>query len=327
MKYLFLTLALLTLTTFDTQAEVKLNIRLGVLKFGTVNWALAVLKQQKLLDTGSIQLKPQTIANPQAGKVALLSGAVDMIVADWIWVSNQRAAGRDLSFVPYSNTAGALIVAKNSDIHSIKDLAGKRLGIAGGGLDKNWLLLQGLARKTYNIDLDKTTEKVFAAPPLLNQQLLQGRLDALITYWHYAARLEAQDFKRLLDGQTILNKLGVQHPPPTLGYVFSESWAADKKHQLNQLFTATAQAKEAICNSEQSWQTVIPLTRTQQPAVLQSLRNRYCEGRIKHWGLPEKQAAEQTYQLLHQAGNTALTQSSEHLQPGTFWPYEIPAPQ
>ena len=324
MNPLFSTLALLVMFTLNVQAEVKLNIRLGVLEFGTVNWELTVLNKLKLLDTSAIQLEPHNLATPQAGKVALLSNSVDMIVADWIWVSNQRAAGRDLTFVPYSNTAGALIVPNNSSIRSIKDLAGKRLGIAGGGLDKNWLLLQGLAKQTYDIDLDQTAKKVFAAPPLLNQQLLQGRLDALINYWHYAARLEAQGYKRLLDGQTILKQLGIQRPIPTLGYVFSESWAADKKHLLTRLFSATGQAKQAICNSEASWQSVIPLTRSQQPAVLKNLRNRYCQGLIKHWGKAEKLAAEQTYQLLHQLGNSPLTQSSEHLQAGTFWPYEIP---
>lgn len=320
---LFLTLVLLTLPTLNAQAEVKLDVRIGVLELGTVNWELAVLNKLKLLETRTLQLKPRSIANSQAGKVALLSGTVDMIVADWIWVSNQRAAGRDLTFVPYSNAAGALIIPNNSTIRSIKDLAGKRLGIAGGGLDKNWLLLQGLAKQTYKIDLDKTTEKVFAAPPLLNQQLLQGRLEALINYWHYAARLEAQGYKRLLDGQTILKQLGVQRPIPTLGYVFSESWAADKTHLLTRLFNATRQAKQAICQSESSWQTVIPLTRSNQPAVLKKLREYYCQGVVTSWGKAEKQAVEQTYQLLHKLGNSLLTQSSEHLQAGTFWPYEI----
>lgn len=91
MKYLLSTLALLIIFTFieqeskNAKADVKLDIRLGVLEFGTVNWELAVLKQQNLLNATPIQLKLQTIANPQAGKVALLSGSVDMVVADWVW--------------------------------------------------------------------------------------------------------------------------------------------------------------------------------------------------------------------------------------------------
>ena len=123
----------------------KTTIRVGALAFGTVNWELTALHNEGLDQSPDFVLDITKLANPQAAKIALQSGAVDLIVSDWIWVSRQRAAGFDLTFYPYSNTAGALVVPADSPIQNITDLKSVKLGIAGGELDKNGLLLQALA--------------------------------------------------------------------------------------------------------------------------------------------------------------------------------------
>ncbi len=296
----------------------KTILRLGVLAFGSVHWVLTSLKNSDLLKTESFQLHIQTLANPQAGKIALQAGAVDMIVADWVWVSKQRAAGFDFSFYPYSNTSGALLVPADSPIHSITDLKQVRLGIAGGELDKNWLLLQALGRQC-NIDLDKQVQKVYAAPPLLNQQLLQNRVDAILTYWHYAARLQAQGYRQILDGQEIQHALGIQTQTPMLGYVFHRAWAKKHRKIIRRFFQAINAAGNELCRSDQAWQAIYPLLQTAQDEIRQRLRQGYCRGRIMHWENAQRQAAEQIYQLLRQFSRQRLTGKAENISPGTFW--------
>jgi len=85
-------------------ASEKTTIRLGVLAYGTVNWELTAMQQAQVMETEHYRLQVMKMANPQAGKIALQSGAVDMIVADWIWVSYQRSQGKAYTFYPYSNT-------------------------------------------------------------------------------------------------------------------------------------------------------------------------------------------------------------------------------
>lgn len=318
MKILFHILLLTFIVSQNLIAAEKPTIRLGVLPFGTVNWELTVLTKQGLIETDEYRIEIQAVANPQAGKIALLANSVDMIVSDWIWVSRQRTNDFDLTFYPYSNTAGALIVNKQSGITSIQDLKGKRLGIAGGELDKNWLLLQALAKK-HNLDLDQSVKKVFAAPPLLNQELLQDRLDAIITYWHYAARLESQGFQQIIDGKKILQELGISVSVPPLGYVFKQNWANQHQNAINSFFKSTQIAKDSICNSDSTWQLIIPLTKTSSTTTQQLLRKRYCDGRVSQWGIQQQEAAQQIYLLLKKLSNNKLTGVSEALQPGTFW--------
>ena len=318
MKFNAFFICLCLFASCSAYAAEKPIIRIGVQAAGTVDWELAALQDNPSAD---FQLEIQHVANAEAGKVALQSGAVDMIVSDWIWVSRMRATGSDFAFYPYSNTSGALVVAKDSPIHSLKDLKGKRLGIAGGELDKNWLLLQALAGQE-QLDLNASVEKVFGAPPLINEQIKQNRVDAALNYWHFAAKLEAQGYRQIIDGKGILRGLGIQEDVPSLGYVFKQSWADGHKQAVNSFFNTGKQAKNQLCTSDAAWQKVIPLTQADDSATQAKLRQRYCEGGIEHWGESEQLAAGRIYTMLRKLSNNQLTGQSENLQPGTFWAIE-----
>jgi NitT/TauT family transport system substrate-binding protein len=295
------------------------KIKIGMLAFGTLNWELAVIQEEKLDKAQGITIETTPLASAEAGKIALQGGSVDVIVSDWIWVANQRGQGMDVTFLPYSTSHGALIVPAGSSIQGIADLKGKRLGIAGGGLDKNWLLLRALAQKQHGLDLDKSADKVFGAPPLLNQQLQQGKLDAVLNYWNFAAKLEAQNYRRLIDGRGILRGLGVDADVPSLGYVFGEDWANAHENALSGFLKAADAAKKSICESDAVWRKVVPLTQETDERIQNALRQHYCDGRIKSWGETEKKAAAEIFALLHQSGEGRLTGKSGTLPEGVFW--------
>jgi NitT/TauT family transport system substrate-binding protein len=315
MKYCVLLLGFY-LIAVNSFASDKTTIRIGVQATGTLAWELSVLQDQS--KDLAFQIETHPVTTSEAGKIALQSGAVDIIVSDWIWVSRMRSDGTDFTFYPYSTTSGALMVPENSPIHAIKDLKGKRLGIAGGELDKNWLLLRALAQKE-QLDLNVSVEKTFGAPPLINEQLKQNRVDAALNYWHFGIKLEAQGYRQLIDGKGILKGLGIQENVPALGFVFKQSWAESHKTALNGFLQASKKAKQLLCSSESEWKKVIPLTQADDAVTQTKLRQRYCEGDVTQWDVPEQQAAERIYTMLRKVSNNQLTGKSEHLQSGTFW--------
>ena len=69
------------------------KLRVGVLKFGTVNWELNVIQHHGYARQEGVELEIVKLASKNATAVALQSGSVDMIVTDWVWVSRQRAEG------------------------------------------------------------------------------------------------------------------------------------------------------------------------------------------------------------------------------------------
>ena len=311
-------LSVAALLTNIGYAGEKPTIRLGAMAAGTLNWEVAAIRNQGLLDKAEFTLENVAVANQQAGKVALQSGAVDIIVSDWIWTSSMRSAGTNLSFYPFSDTSGALMVPADSPIKSLADLKGKKLGVAGGELDKNWLLLQALGQQQ-QLDLNAGVEKVYGAPPLLSQQLLDKRVDALLTFWQFAAHLEAQGYRVLLTGEDIIRQLGISETVPSIGYVFKQDWADQHKTAVKQFLSLSRQARDALCSSDAEWQKIVPLTDAATPNEQQKLRERYCQGRVEQWGASQQDAAAKIYSVLHQLSNNKLTGHSAQLQAGTFW--------
>ena len=127
----------LGMTTCAALAETPV-LRAAVLKFGTVNWELDTIKHYGLDTENGFTLDVSGVASGSAGQIAFQGGETDVIVSDWLWVARQRAAGKDYVFIPYSKAVGGVMVPKDSTAKTLADLDGKKIGIAGGPLDKSW---------------------------------------------------------------------------------------------------------------------------------------------------------------------------------------------
>jgi NitT/TauT family transport system substrate-binding protein len=294
------------------------SIRLGLLKFGSVGWQFDVIKRHGLDRAAGIDIEIVELASTQATLVALQAGRVDVVVSDLLWVARQRASGADWSFVPYSSALGAVEVPARSPLHRLDDLAGRRLGIAGGPLDKSWLLLRLLSRRRGRKDLDELVEKVFGAPPLLAEQFTQGRLDAILTYWQFAARLEAKGARRLLGMDEVMTELGIAEPVPLVGYVLSEGWARRNGAATASFFRACRDADEILAKSDDEWRVIAPLTGAADGAELERLRDAFRRGIPRGADSVYRAAAERLYALFAAIGGEALVGSSATLPPGTF---------
>ena len=311
---LFLLLLLHTTCIFAAN-----NVKIAALKFGTGSWELDVIQHHGLDQAQGFNLEVVELAGKQATMVAIQSGAVDIAITDWIWVSRQRNEGRNFTFVPYSTALGAVVVPDASEIRSITDLQGKRLGIAGGPLDKSWLLLQALALQKHQIDLAANLTPVFAAPPLLNQQLLQGRIDAVLNFWPYVARLKAVGMRQLIGVEQITGELGIKSVVPFVGYVFDEKWAENNPQSVTGFIQATTKAKQIMLTSDQEWQRVRPLMKAPDEATFVALRDNFRSGIPKAWGEKAVEDAKKLLAILHQLGGSKLVGRTPTLNEGTFW--------
>ncbi|EME69492.1 putative ABC transporter (substrate-binding protein) [Paramagnetospirillum caucaseum] len=291
-------------------------IRLGLLAFGTAQWEIETMRSHRLDDVHGIQVRPQELAGKDSAAVALLGGTVDAVVGDWLWVSRQRAMGHDLTFVPWVGMTGALLVPEASPVRTLADLAGRKLGVAGGPLDKSWLLLRALAARRHGMDLDRAVNKSYGAPPLLAQQLEAGRLDALLTFWPSAVPLEAKGFRRLLDVAAIPAELGLETPPPLIGWIFHSGWAASHRAEIEAFRRAEAETRTLMCAPGFDWTGLDRLTRANDARTREGYRAGFCAGMP---GMADLDSARRLYALLAELGGEELVGPSPVLQPGTFW--------
>ncbi len=295
------------------------TLRVGVLKYGTVNWELDVIQHHGLDRKHGFALAVTPLALKDAAAVAVQGGAVDIIVTDWLWVARQRSEGRMYAFAPYSRAEGSLMVRPDAGVTSLDGLKGKRLGVAGGALDKSWLLLRAYARQQTGIDAAELVEPNFAAPPLLNQLVLKGELPAALNFWHFAARLEAAGMTRLLSIDQVLGGLGIDRELPMVGWVFKEDWATAHRAEVDGFLKASEAAKVILRDSDAEWERLRPMMKAEDEATFLALRDGFRAG-IPQAGVDQaEQAAQQAYVVLAREGGSALVGSAETLAPGVFW--------
>lgn len=294
------------------------KIRIGALKFGTVSWELDALKHHGFDTANGFEAQITYFAGEDATNVAMLAGNLDVIVSDWLWVSRQRSLGDDLTLVPYSSAVGAIMVREDSPIATIEDLQGRKIGVAGGPLDKSWLLIQGLAARDHGMDLPSGSEIVFGAPPLLSEKAMQGELDAVLNFWHFCARLEANGFRRLVSAEEAAKALGASGPVSALGYVFHDKWADENPATAMGFVKASAAAKQLLATSDAEWRRLAPLIRA-EGRELETLRNRYREGIPARPAAEDEADARKLYRVLADLGGEKLVGEAREMAPGTFW--------
>ena len=311
--------ALLAVAATADRAAAADAIRVAVLKFGTVNWLMDVIKTNALDAKNGYALELVELAGRDATTVALQAGDVDLITADWFWALRARGEGEDMMFAPYSAALGAVIVRGDSDIKGVKDLVGKKIGVAGGPLDKSWLLLRGYGEKEAGVDLASAAEPVFGAPPLLNEQLKNGSLDAVLTYWHFAARLEGSGLKQVIGVPEMMDALEIEPNPPLVGFVWRSSQLGDRGAAVAGFMKSVVEANRLLATSDAEWDRLRPLMQVDSDAEFAALKTRYREGMVEGWSAAYTGSADKLYQTLETLGGETLVGPKSKFEPSVFW--------
>jgi NitT/TauT family transport system substrate-binding protein len=320
MRLLARTLLAVTTVALMAGAECRAadTVRVAVQKTGTFVWELAVIRAHGLDKQANLAIDLTELASPEAGKIALRAGTADVIVSDWLWVSRERALGAKLAFYPYSSALGAVMVPAASSIRSLADLRGRKLAVAGGPIDKSWLLLQA-SLKQDGLDLKSESTIVYGAPPLLAAKALGGEMDAIVNYWNFCAALEAKGFRRIAGIEDILAKLGATGRIAMIGYVFDEGWASANRDAVERFVAITRAAKGILAKSDAEWEKIASLTGAPDAATLHAYRDRYRDGIPRRPIADEEADARVLYRVLARIGGAELVGSAAELDPGTYY--------
>ncbi len=312
-------LAVLSVGAFVTTAATAADrIRIAAQKTGTLAWELDIIRSHNLDKAADLDIQVVELASPEAGKIALRSGSADLIVSDWLWVNRERALGDNLVFYPYTSTLGAVMTPASSPIASIADLKGRKLAIAGGPLDKSWLMLQGVARRE-GIDLKTQATILYGAPPLLSAKALEGEQDGTLTFWNFCAELEGRGFKRAIDMEAIEKRLGASGPVAMIGYAFNGDWAAKNRAAVARFLKVAAEAKDILAASPDEWLRLAPRIGVTDKSGLEIYRKRYSEGVPRRPIADEENDAKALYRVLADVGGADLVGPARELAKGTFY--------
>ena len=294
------------------------TLRIALQSTGTFAWQLDVIRRHGLADRAGLDLKISEFASPDAGKLALNGGSVDLAIVDWLWVARARALGAKLLFYPYSSAVGAVMVKGNSPVRGIEDLKGRVLAIAGGPLDKSWLIVQAAAARR-GVDLKREATLEYGAPPLVYEKFQQGEAEASLNFWNFCARLETLGYRRILDVRDAEAALGLKEPVALIGYVFSEQFATDHRSEIDRFIAVTQQANDIMMRSDEEWDALRPLIKAEDDRTFEAYRDRTREGMPRRSIAAEQADARALFRALASAGGEALVGPSQELDSNLYY--------
>jgi NitT/TauT family transport system substrate-binding protein len=305
-------------TTASIASAQDAVIRAAVQESGTVNWELETISHYGFDNSNGFTLDVQGMAGGDAAQIAFQGGAVDMIVSDWIWVARQRAAGEDFIFIPYSRAVGGMLVPQDSTAQTLEDMKGKKIGIAGGQLDKSWIILRAYAQQKYGFDLAAETEQVFGAPPLIMNAGTTGEVDGAINFWHFIAKMKAAGMRELISVDTAAAALGLDPAMPLLGYVMRGDMLRGHPELVAGMAKASAEAKAKLASDPAAWDRLRDRMRVDDDAQFLALQDGFNAGTPAP-GAVDTVAADKMLTLMAELGGTELVGDVTALPTGLFY--------
>lgn len=298
-------------------AEDLPTIRAATLKIGTVNWEMQTIIDQGFDTKHGFKLEMQPYADNGATRVAVEGDEADIAVADWIWVARQNAEGKDYVFVPYSKAVGGLVAKADAGVSSLQDLKGAKIGIAGGPLDKSWLILRAYAQQEYGMDLKAETEQVFGAPPLIFKAGLGGETKGSINFWHFLAKMKAAGMVEVISVETAAAALGLNPDTPLLGYYFKQSFLDQNPGLAQALYDASRDAKDLLASDPAAWDAIRPQMNAEKDSQFEALKADWLAG-TPNRGPVDIDGANKLLALMNELGGAELVGAATSVPEGLF---------
>lgn len=193
------------------------TVRVGLEAVGTFSWITFAMEHYGIDEEVGLELETTTYATKQAKELALREGQTDIVVDDFVGVLLWREQDIPAKAVyPYSLATGGIVVPADSEIQSIADLRGQRIA-ATSLRDKSLLILRSLAVAEHDFDPQEDSEVIAAAPPLMEELLARGEIDAAIPPWHFVARMTGTgNYREVAAVTDLLEELGLSSDVPIL---------------------------------------------------------------------------------------------------------------
>jgi NitT/TauT family transport system substrate-binding protein len=182
------------------------------------------------------------------------SGAADIASGNFVDLLRQRKAGNAVQaihgFQGYNNV---FVVKPNSSIKEFADLKGKKVGTFGTTF-LDWLIVRAAGRKAYNVDLQTDASLVPGAPPLLNQFLARGEVDATLQFSSLTlAPIARNEQRMLIDVATLMKAAGFRSDVFYLQWMVMEKWAQANPDAVRRLPAMLNEAYAVLKRDDGLW--------------------------------------------------------------------------
>ncbi|KKC25862.1 ABC transporter substrate-binding protein [Sphingomonas sp. SRS2] len=185
--------------------------------------------------------------------------AADVFPGNFAEVQRQRKAGIGIkSFRAFESYSNQIVVPAGSDIRSFADIKGRRFGQFGTTM-VDWLILRAAGKRAYGFDIEKDATAIGGAPPLLNQMLSRGSIDAAIQFRSVALSPVATGQLRVVgDIPQLIKQAGFDPNAYYLLWNVTDKWLErhPDPNAIRKLDAMFAEAYRILATNDQVWEEI-----------------------------------------------------------------------
>lgn len=257
-----------------TFAQTAIPVRFALIGSGGQDEVPAVIQQFGLDKKYGLALELIDFTAPGQQYAMFRADAVDVSAGNFVDLLRQRKAGVGMrafrGFQGYSN----LIVTKpDSAIKTFNDLRGKKVGEFGTTF-LDWLIVRAAGKKAHNLDLEKDAELVQGAPPLLNQFLAKGDVDATLQFSSLSLAPLAQGQQRTVVAMPDLMKAAGFDPNCFyLQWHVAEKWTNANPGAIDRVNAMIGDAYAKLKSDDSVWPPLAAKIHVTDPALIAAYRD------------------------------------------------------
>jgi NitT/TauT family transport system substrate-binding protein len=255
-------------------AQASIPVRFALIGSGGQDEVSNVIAQFGLDKKYGLALEVIDFTAPGQQYPMFRADAIDVAAGNFVDLLRQRKAGVGLrafhGFQGYSN----LIVTKpDSSIKTFNDLKGKKVGQFGTTF-LDWLIIRAAGKKAYNLDLATDAELVGGAPPLLNQFLAKGDVDATLQFSSLTLGPIAQGQQRVVSELTDLMQAAGFNPRSFyVQWHVTDKWTAAHPGAIVKVKGMLTDAYSKLKSDDSVWPPLADKIRITDPVLVAAYRD------------------------------------------------------
>jgi ABC-type nitrate/sulfonate/bicarbonate transport system substrate-binding protein len=259
------------------------ELRLGVIP-GAQDFVTYVMESRGLFDEYDVHPEKVQMLSPANLHLMIAEKKVDVGFAGFTTMAIARARGKDvITFYGVFSPVNVVVVPLESNLETIADLKGKKLGIFGGPSSTTFTFLAVIAKRWYGLDLRKSAELVTAPGPALAGLLDRGDIDAALMGTTESLKFEAKGTYRVLLDLSSEYRRRHGRSPAHVTLATNEAFASSHGPLLKDFLRAYRDAVAYATSNPEIWEEYGERIEMTEPSEIHLLRRKMTENLVSDW--------------------------------------------
>lgn len=254
----------------DIAAETALiPVRFGSIAGASQSYIPLLLRDEGIGEKYGFDVEIVSLTSTGQQWTGLRTGDFDIASGSVLDLLRQRQAGLEAKavrgFYTFSNP---VIAPAEKPYETLADLAGARVGTPSTAL-LDWMIIRAAGKRAYDFDIEKEAEVSNAAPPLINELIKRGELDAALQFSDFTLEpIHEGTLKAVTTVPDLLAEAGFDPDSFYLLYTLSKQWRAEHPEAVAPLIAAMDEAVELMMTDDEIWPELAAYSGLEDMALL-----------------------------------------------------------